>query len=549
MRLCIALLSLALLQTAQPPRDGVQPAQKTGTGVITGRVLAGNTDGGVASATVYLVVREPTSPPRAVLTDRSGRFTIDKLPAGSYRLSALPPENKGRFLATDASRPIDVDEGATVTAPEMRLPIGAAVSGRVIDERGEPLANVEVYAMGQRYGSPQPIRLGPSFLRTDDNGRFRLFGLPAGDVIIVAQVATGFSGGIGEVERPAGFVTTYYPDVVSDAEARHITLGQGADINGIDIRMTRMRTFRITGTVVDSRGLPFAAARVGLHHMVNGSGGTSTVSVAADGRFEVRSVLPGTYRIVVGLRDGPFDRSASTEYASVPVDVSDDNVEDLLIATRPGADLTVRVAFEPEAPTPLPNFGLVAWGGQALGLPTPQAELRADSTVLLKGAAGPLVLRPMAGPRPSDWFMKGVFLGSQDITDTPTEFTPADAERVRVVFTLRAATVTGMVTDEAGKPVREYGVILFPEDRAEWIDHSSGILTGTREKDSSYRIRGVRAGRYRIAAIERERANRIYFERVSFLESLMKDSIAITVTENEQRVVDLKFQKTGGLDQ
>jgi hypothetical protein len=535
-----------LLQAAQPPRDAAQPGQKTGTGAIKGRVLAGNTDSGVASATVYLVVPGPTSPPRAVLTDRSGRFTIDKLPAGSYRLSATPPENTARLLWTDASEPIDVDEGATVTAPEMRLPVGAAVSGRVVDERGEPLANVEVYAMGRRFGSPQPMRLGPSFLRTDDNGRFRLFGLPAGDVIVVAQAATAFSGGIGEVERPAGFVTTYYPDVVSDGEARHITLGQGADIDGIDIRMTRMRTFRITGTVVDSRGLPFATARLGLHHMVNGSGGTSSVSVAADGRFEIRSVLPGSYRIVVGLRDGPFDRSAATEYASVPVDVSDDNVEDLLIATRPGADLTVRVAFEPEAPSPLPaNFGLVAWGGQALGFPTPQAELRADSTVLLKGVAGPLVLRPMAGPRPSDWFVKGVFLGSKDITDTPTEFTPADAERVRVVFTLRAATVTGMVTDEAGKPVREYGVILFPEDRAEWIEHSSGILTGTREKDGSYRIRGVRAGRYRIAAIERERANRLYFERVSFLESLMKDSIAITVTENEQRVVDLKFQKTG----
>jgi Carboxypeptidase regulatory-like domain len=542
MRLAASLLCLALLQqTVQPPRDGAAPAQKTGTGIIKGRVLAGDTDSGVASATVYLVVPGPTSPPRAVLTDRTGRYVIDKLRAGTYRLSALPPDNTARLLGTDeASRPIDVDEGATITVPDMRLPFGAAVSGRVVDERGEPLANVEVYAMGPRFGIPKS-RIGPPFpLRTDDQGRFRLFGLPAGDVVVVAE-AQGVGYGIGEIDRPAGFVPTYYPDAVSDAEAKHITLRQGADIDGIDIRMTRMRTFRITGTVIDSRGLPFAGAKLGLHHLVNGHGGTHPVTVGADGRFEIRSVLPGAYRLVAGMREGPFDRSASTEHASVPVDVADDNVEDLVVTTKPSADLTVRVVFEPEAPAAVPeNFGLVAWGGGELGFSVPQAPLSADSTVVLKGAAGPLVLRPMSGPVRSAWFLKGVYLGTRDITDTPTEFAPADATRVRVVFTSRAATVTGTVTDEAGKPTRDYGVVLFPEDRAEWIEHSSGILTSTPEKNGDYKINGVRAGRYRVAAIDRKALNRMYFDRFAFLESLAKESIAITVTENEQRVVDLK---------
>jgi hypothetical protein len=168
----------------------------------------------------------------------------------------------------------------------------------------------------------------------------------------------------------------------------------------------------------------------------------------------------------------------------VPVDVADDNVEDLVVTTSPDADLTVRVVFEPEAPATFPeNFGLVAWGGYELGFSDPQAPLNADSTVVFKGAAGPLILRPMYFPVRSAWFLKGVFLGTRDITDTPTEFTPADATRVRVVFTSRAATLTGTVTDEAGKPTRDYGVVLFPEDRAEWIEHSSGILTATPEKN------------------------------------------------------------------
>ena len=36
-----------------------------------------------------------------------------------------------------------------------------------------------------------------------------------------------------------------------------------------------------------------------------------------------------------------------------------------------------------------------------------------------------------------------MYLGDRDITNTPTEFTPADASRVRVVFTDRGATIAG----------------------------------------------------------------------------------------------------------
>ena len=155
------------------------------------------------------------------------------------------------------------------------MPLAAAISRRVIDERGEPLANIEVYAMGERYGAAKLQRIGQGWPnRTDDQGRFRLFGLPAGDAIVIAT-ADRDSSGMGGVDRPAGFVTTYFPDVLSEGEAKRIALRQGADVDGIDIRMIRMRAFRITGTIVDSRGLLFAGARAGLRHMVNGSGGTS----------------------------------------------------------------------------------------------------------------------------------------------------------------------------------------------------------------------------------------------------------------------------------
>jgi hypothetical protein len=553
MRAAAALLCVALAQALPPPRDAASTAAKTGTGAITGRVLAGTTDTGVAAAMVYLLLPGTTSEPRAVLTDRNGRFTIDKLPAGSYRLAVQPPENNARFIAPErGTGPIDVEEAATVTAPDQRLPFAAAISGRVVDERGEPLAGIEVYAMGERYGDPKLQRLGYGWQnRTDDQGRFRLFALPAGDAIVTAQTDRMFSGA-GDVDRPAGFVTTYYPDVLSQDEAKRITLRQGSDIDGIEVRMVRMRTFRITGTIVDSRGLPFAGGRVGLRHTINGSGGTSMISMTGDGRFEARAVLPGSYTLVVGLSDGPygpFEKTPVSEYASVPVTVSDANIEDLVVTTRPGADLTVRVIFESDRPRPAPaRFGLIGWTPRDFGLNPAQSELGPDSTVLLKHVYGPVLVRPVAfgGGGQPEWFLKGVFFGERDITDVPTEFTPADAAKVRVVMTNKGATVTGRVNDEAGKPAPEFAVVLFPEDRAAWLEHGSATLSTGREKGGDYRFAGVRAGRYRIAAIERSRLNRSYVDPVGFLESVFPETIAITVTENEQRVVDLVLKKAAG---
>ena len=330
-------------------------------------------------------------------------------------------------------------------------------------------------------------------VRTDDQGRFRVFGLSAGDVILVAEAGQVFSV-MGGADSPAAFVTTYYPDAISDGAASRITLREGSDLDGMDIRMTRTRTFRISGTIVDSRGQPSAAAQAGLHHFANDHGGTTQLKIGADGKFETGAVVPGSYRIVVGLDFSPFDSSKTTEYATVPVEVADSNVDDLVVTTRPGTDLKIRVVFESDASRPPPTgFGLIGWTPRDLGFAPPQAEMGPDSTVLLKRAIGPLVLRQMYGQAKSDWFLKGVYLGERDITNTPTEFTPADATRVRVVFTDRGATITGAVSDDSGKPAKEFAIVLFPEDRAEWIEQASGVMEAAPEKSGGYRLAGVRA--------------------------------------------------------
>lgn len=60
------------------------------------------------------------------------------------------------------------------------------------------------------------------------------------------------------------------------------------------------------------------------------------------------------------------------------------------------------------------------------------------------------------------------------------------------------------------------------------------------EKNAGYTIRGVRPGRYRIVAVESKRLNGLHPDPAGVLQSLVGDGTAITVTEDEQRQVDLR---------
>jgi len=538
--LLVALIA-PLLSGAQqvPPRDAAPKADVTGTATITGRVLAGETDRGVSEAVVYLITEPMTLDPPFALTDRAGRFTFDKLPAGTYRISVMPPEHSGRFVfSDDRIAPIDLDAAKTVEIPPVRLPFGASVSGQVVDDRGEPMADVQVYALVEEPGNPHRTRVGSPFCRTDDLGRYRLFGLRGGNVLIAATVENSMRG--SDSSAPARLVLTYFPDAVTESQATPLTVRPGSEVEGIDIRMARLRTFRVTGTVTDSRGVPYRGD-LGFRRKTLGGSSITPIPIKGEGSFEVSGVVPGSYAIVAGSSAGsPFEREKAGEYANLSFEVTDGDVEGLTVVTKPTVDLAVRVEFEPEPPSKLPNIGIVA---QSLpdGEFYPQGPIEDDSTVLLKQVAGPVLLRLMPGdPKNAGWFLKGIFLGTRDITDTPVEFTPADAKRVRLVLTNRGGMVTGTVTDEKGAPLRDQVVVLFPVDRSRWTMESTGVLSGRSDKDGLYKIRGVRAGQYRVALTDRAGLNRLYTDRAPLLESLFDAATPVTVGEDEQRQVDLR---------
>ena len=117
---------------------------------------------------------------RNVVTDDTGRFTFDKLPAGRYSLAANKPGYLrlayGAKRQDGAGTVITLGDGQQMTGLSIRLPRGSVITGRIIDATGEPAFGVYVRAMRSRMqGADRTFTLVAlaNNEQTDDRGIYR----------------------------------------------------------------------------------------------------------------------------------------------------------------------------------------------------------------------------------------------------------------------------------------------------------------------------------------------------------------------------------------
>ena len=339
---------------------------------------------------------------RSVVTDEAGHFVFDRLPAGSFTVTA----SKAAYLsaAYGARRPgrpgtpIAVAAGQQMTGITVALARAGVIAGTIRGADGGPVSGLQVLAL--RSGSPPPP-LGlpnlapPNSTVTDDRGEYRIYGLAPGTYAVVALVT---SSQLSEMHRrstadvdaafreaqqkgvaptspavpPPIFTVApiYYPGTAVVAEAAHVDVAVGSVREDVSFTAEPVPSAAIEGVVERPAG---TMGRLTL--LLSGADGAMPLSFAmaprlvmppgADGKFRYVNVAPGRYAITALITDsapaaaatppgsgggsavgGPASASSPVWWATSEVTVSGEDVTGVALTLQPGMSFAGRVVFD-----------------------------------------------------------------------------------------------------------------------------------------------------------------------------------------------------------
>jgi hypothetical protein len=545
----LVLAQVVAAQPQAPPRD---LRLKPGTGVISGIVTAADTGLPLQRASVVLLPAGAGiqgAPENTVTTDADGRFTFQHLPAGTYRVRATPGAFRGQYLMsayrgrrpTDVGEPLALADGQRIENANIALPRGGAIGGRVVDEFGEPIARMSVYP-----ALALPVNAG--FHRTgvgdttDDLGRFRIYGLEPGEYIVAVE-GLGGARGTGTISETEGFARTFYPSALSESEAGRVRVAAGGAAD-IQVQINRTRLVRLSGIVLDSERNQLLQSQVALARQAGGAGTILSHQVnASAGRFTIRGISPGEYRVFVTSLSPSGGVAERPEYAVVPIHLMAD-MDDLVVSTTPGVTVNGAVVFAEGAPAePATGLRINALPGDRVivGRTYRSADVGADLRFTLTDTWGPLIISVAGIPR--GYAVSSVMLGETDITDEAVQFKSGDSGKLRVVLTRRVGGVTGQITDDTGAPATGATLLVIPEERSAWRLRSGRfrIVGGFRE--GKFTVAAILPGRYYLVALPAGEWGLSGDPPSGFFEDLIALGTPVVIVEGETRTVDLRLSR------
>lgn len=485
-----ALCLLIALAARAATLDGTVTNAVTGAPVKKARVHARSPEGNFSA-----------------VSDASGRWSMAALPDGEY---AVTVECQG-YVPAAARRPAVRVPGDSVG---LRVwPLGV-ISGKVLDEDGEPLPTVTVYAQAYDYTRPAPVLRVIAKAETDDRGEFRIFDLKPGRYYVQAAAsdrayATQFHGGASDL-----------------AQASAVDLTTGAEVSGVGFRLRRPPLFRISGKVVNTQsGEPVRAVVVAE---TNGSAGWrySAQSDSA-GVFSMTGVRPGTYVVAVTASSAPRPL-----FGEQTVVVSGRDVEALELATSPAVDIPGMVVVEgPPLVQPL-NLRVTVDPAERPGF-TESGTPKPDGSFTI--TAGPLLFALQVVNIPPQLYLRDIRFGAEDATTGRIDLRRGPAP-LTLTLAPNPGRIAGTVQTADGKPAVGVLVAITPADPAmRRIDLTRTVYA---DSDGEFAVSSLAPGEYRVFAWEQFEptlAGSLEFRRL-----LADRATAVTVRSGSEESVRLK---------
>lgn len=501
-------------------RDAIEPLRSRGL------PLKAPSAGG--AVTVNFVV-DPGAAARVVSATMSMQM-IDAprpgaaLPPGAPRPPSMPGRGRG--------------EGGLPVVPRP-----GAISGRLTDPDGRPLAGVAVQAARRSTPGAAASLLPYGQALTAADGTYRIANVPDGDILVIA-LSLRSDLGSGEPTRPAGpattdesgrrvgFHTTYFPGAPTSAQARPVAVN-GAEVSAVEFVMRRGPVLKLAGRVsgLDKKYFPAGWLTLRPEPPIEQVGGRNVhrVDLAPDGGFVIDEIAPGGYTLFVNSPGGwlhrPFE--VREETAMSPIE----------LALQPHLTVSGTVKLD-AARVPADAAAL-----SAIQVELRQAQRTTGSALLRAPVAadGSFTIARVPGDRysltvapPTFWFPVSGSIDGRDTLDFPLDLRDSVSDAV-LVLADRDTNIRGTVRAIDNVAVTTARVVVYSDNRQYW---TSGATRRVRVVSvgpgGSFGFTGLPPGDYLAKAfpVDARITNAV-------LESSRGTATRFSLAIGESRVVDL----------
>lgn len=516
-----ALSPQAWAQDGDGPDTGTSSKTEAGSYSLSGTVVNSVTGEPVRRALVQVSDENGA----AAVTDNAGHFQLTGLKEGRAFVGVMKPGfGDGNTPQTNV-----VQVGKDAPAVILKIAPAAVIAGRVttIDEQALEGFQIHLIAKQNVEGHATWVDV-PNQARTNDEGEYRISGLPAGMYYIAVDHGTETrlsQRGVPNA-REEGFGKVFYPGVpeLSAATPVELSAGREAEANFV---VSPEPFYHVSGEVM-TNGQPIFGLTF-TRQAGNDEDYTQPVSVQ-DGRFEVK--LPaGSYEVSGASNNGV---QWSTTGASVVISSDSANVHvplapaasvpvDLVMETGPaGAERSVRM----DGPVPGVLIGLVStasmrrqmsfWRGQPMGIPN----------------VGPGVYGLQVQSF-NEWWVKSAKCGGIDLlTDDLTVVEGGTSAPIEITMRNDGASVNGTVT-----PAGNSAVFLVQQRG------KKNFVKMAQEAQGNFAISGIPPADYAVVAVDH--GEQIEYANPEVMNSYLSNAEHISVGPFGKATVHLNLVARG----
>ncbi len=474
-------------------------------------------------------------------SDGAGHFQFPEVEPGTYLVTEVSAQGFSYIPPPRTKLPtITVAEGERVTGIKVQLrPLGV-ISGKVIDEDGEPLPNVNIQALRYDYSRGTKTLMPTGNASTDDRGEYRLFDVPPGRYFLRAAVGqTATTPNLKSDVPETGYSPTFYPGGKDLTQATRPEAAPGVETFGIDFRMRKALVYHIRGKIENARSNLSAVQVQPCDATANIFGNQMGVGLQPDGRFDLGGLSPGIYCISYS-----FFESNKGISARETVTIADQSIDGLSLTAIPIGDLQGVVQAEGNVSLSTPGQQPIRIDFQpANGIGRFQTANLKDDGTFLAPSTPPATYLVMVNGLPKGTYMKALEYGEQDVSDGVLNVSTLGG-LLKIHLASDSGQLNATVVNEKGDPVSGVLVNIVPQGRMANRRDLRKVVAS--DQNGKFQQSGLAPGDYRVVALDGTDTNLAVAE--DFVAELGNNAPSVTVHSGGNESVEVKIVSAEEVD-